>query len=271
MSPLSPAERNRLHELLVDDMLGMLEPADSAELDALRTRAGAEEISYDDIIAGMVLSADNPAEGAIPDASAARLKRLGRAAIDGDQRAGITKPSGSVVGALAVSGWLAAAAGFIIAGAIWFNRPQVAPPPAPQTEPTLVERADDLADDPDTIVVAFNAAGALEGRENPGDLVWNPRLQTGFLRVRALDPNKPDENQYQLWIFDKQREEYAVDGGVFNVADALPVDDQGRTIIPFTPALRVGDPAAFAVTVERPGGVVVTDQTGLVLLAPVDG
>lgn len=271
MSPLSPAERNRLLELLADDMLGMLEPADSSELDALRARAGADEVTYDDIIAGMVLSADNPAEGALPDASAARLKRLGRTAIDDAPHADATKPAGGVVGALAISGWLAAAAGFIIAGAIWFNRTQVTPPPPSPTEPTLVERADELADDPETIVVAFSAAGAIEGRENPGDLVWNPRLQTGFLRVRALDPNNPDENQYQLWIFDKQREEYAVDGGVFDVADALPVDDQGRTIIPFTPALRVGDPAAFAVTVERPGGVVVTDQTGLVLLAPVDG
>jgi hypothetical protein len=41
--------------------------------------------------------------------------------------------------------------------------------------------------------------------------------------------------------------------------------------VPFEPRLGVGEAAAFAVTKERPGGVVVTDQSGLVLLAPVPG
>ncbi|MGP1309424.1 MAG: anti-sigma factor domain-containing protein [Phycisphaerales bacterium] len=272
MSPLSPAERNRLLELLADDMLGMLDPVDAAELAALQARADAGHITYDDIVAGLVLSADNPAEGELPAASAARLKRLGRATISDDDGEPVREAKRSgVAGVLALSGWLAAAAGFLIAAAVWFNRPQPVTPPAQPAEPTLVQRADDLADQPDTIVVPFAAAGLIEGRENAGDLVWNPRLQTGFLRVRVLDENDPAQRQYQLWIFDKAREQYAVDGGVFDVAATQPEDDEGRTIIPFTPALRVSDPAAFAVTLEQPGGVVVTDQSGLVLLAPVDG
>jgi hypothetical protein len=48
-------------------------------------------------------------------------------------------------------------------------------------------------------------------------------------------------------------------------------DEQGRVLVHFRPKLNVGDPAAFAVTRERPGGVVVTDQSGLILLGTPDG
>jgi hypothetical protein len=271
MSRLSPNERNRFLELLADDMLGMLDAADRSEFVALRDRAGADEVTYDDIVAGLVLAADDPREGDMPAESAARLKSAGRSMLataptlrvtDAPQKSGVAP-------ALAWAGWLAAAAGFILAATLWMNqspRP-VATPPAP----TIVQNLDDLIDQPDTLVVPFTAQGPIADRAEAGDLVWNERLQRGFLRVKALDQNDPAAAQYQLWIFDKTREQYAVDGGVFDVVSTQPVDAQGRTIIPFAPALRIGDPAAFAVTIERPGGVVVTDQSGLVLLAPVGG
>lgn len=271
MTPLTRAELERLFDLTADEALGGLDASDRAELEALRARAGADAPSYDDLLGGLVLATDDPREGAMPAATAMRLKAAGRTMVARDGPP-MPKRGGAAV-ALAWSGWLAAAAGFVLAAALWQARPTGRPatPASPVREPTLEERATALVNEPDTVVTPFSAAGLIEGRENAGDIVWNGRLQRGFLRVGALDENDPAQGQYQLWIFDKSRETYPVDGGVFDVAAAQPRDAQGRTIIPFEPALRVGDPAAFAVTVERPGGVVVTDRTGLVLFGPVGG
>lgn len=273
MSRLSPTERNRYLELVADEMLGMLDAADRAELVALRGRVGEDEVGYDDIVAGLVLAADDPSEGEMPAEVAAALKRAGRARIASAQPARVADaPAKSgAAAALAWAGWLAAAAGFILAATLWMNQQPASSVVTPPAEPSVAQNVTDLINDPDTVIVPFAAQGPIKDRENAGDLVWNERLQRGFLRVRALDQNDPAAAQYQLWIFDKTREQYAVDGGVFDVVSTQPVDAEGRTLIPFKPALSIGDPAAFAVTIERPGGVVVTDQSGLVLLAPVEG
>jgi anti-sigma-K factor RskA len=73
---------------------------------------------------------------------------------------------------------------------------------------------------------------------------------------------RSDEAQYQLWIFDRQRDQaYPVDGGVFDVTST------GEVIVPIAAKLRVGDAALFAVTVERPGGVVVSRREHIVVTA----
>ena len=60
--------------------------------------------------------------------------------------------------------------------------------------------------------------------------------------------------QYQLWIVDPDRAPQPVDGGVFDVA-ARP----GRQVIPIDPALVIDQPAAFVITLEQAGGVVVSE------------
>ena len=68
--------------------------------------------------------------------------------------------------------------------------------------------------------------------------------------------------QYQLWIFDKGRDvRYPVDGGVFDVSAA------GEVVIPITAKLAIGQPTLFAVTVETPGGVVVSERKRIVVTA----
>jgi hypothetical protein len=69
-------------------------------------------------------------------------------------------------------------------------------------------------------------------------------------------------HQYQIWIFDAGRDKrYPVDGGVFDVpANAAEV------VIPIRATLMVRKPAAFAVTVEKPGGVVVSGREHVVAL-----
>jgi hypothetical protein len=70
--------------------------------------------------------------------------------------------------------------------------------------------------------------------------------------------------QYQLWIFDAERNEaYPVDGGVFDVLDGATDD----VVVRIDPRLPVRRATAFAITVEQPGGVVVSTRERLPLLA----
>ncbi len=97
-----------------------------------------------------------------------------------------------------------------------------------------------------------------------GDVVWSPERQQGFMRFRGLAVNEPTQQQYQLWIFDKNQDEKTpVDGGVFDISS------DGEVIIPIHAKLRVADVYLFAVTIEKPGGVVVSTRERLPLLALV--
>jgi anti-sigma-K factor RskA len=95
--------------------------------------------------------------------------------------------------------------------------------------------------------------------------VWDQRTQNGYLRFRGLQANNTDELQYQLWIFDGERDErYPIDGGVFDIPPG-----QREVIIPITAKLQVRNPAMFAVTIEKAGGSVVSSRDRIVVLAPV--
>ena len=74
--------------------------------------------------------------------------------------------------------------------------------------------------------------------------------------------NDPSKNQYQIWIIDPLKYKQPVDGGVFNVN----VTDQD-IIIPINPKLPILNAKGFAITLEQPGGVVVSSQE-LILTAP---
>ena len=79
-----------------------------------------------------------------------------------------------------------------------------------------------------------------------------------------LPVNDPSRRQYQLWIFDKSRSaEKPVDGGVFDVSST------GELIVPIDAKLAVTEAFLFAITAEKPGGVVVSDREDLLLLAQV--
>jgi hypothetical protein len=77
--------------------------------------------------------------------------------------------------------------------------------------------------------------------------------QRGFLRFVGLPPNDPAKPQYQLWIFDRRRDQaYPVDGGVFDATSTGEVAVCPHPQYPFAGKLRVDAAALFAVTVERP-------------------
>jgi hypothetical protein len=170
-------------------------------------------------------------------------------------------------------GWFAAAACLLLAIIGWLrvppNVPQLntAPPPpvaeAPPPEPPTAaeERAALLAKD-GTLKITLAATKDPAAAGVTGDVVWDPQTQKGFLHFAGLAPNDPHQREYQIWIFDAERDQrYPVDGGVFDVpAGAADV------VIPIRAALLVHKAAAFAITVEKPGGTVVSARDHVVVL-----
>jgi hypothetical protein len=118
------------------------------------------------------------------------------------------------------------------------------------TPPTI----DQIAGLSDTVRATFKPDPSLTDLAgSSGEVIWNDRLQTGFMRLTSLPVNDPNQMQYQLWIVDPARDKNPVDGGVFNIASTT-----GEVIVPIDAKLAVNDPKVFAITRERPGGVVVS-------------
>lgn len=110
---------------------------------------------------------------------------------------------------------------------------------------------------------AFNAEVGDEQFKNvDGQVVFNTRTQQGYMKFKGLPKNNPTERQYQLWIVDPSRAAQPVDGGVFDV------NTEGEVIVPIDSKLPVDKPTVFAITVEKPGGVVVSEGP-LHIVAPV--
>jgi len=108
-------------------------------------------------------------------------------------------------------------------------------------------------------------AGTTPFEENvSGDVVWSTDRQSGYMRFVGMPINDPTVEQYQLWIIDPARDDEPIDGGVFDITE------DGEVIVPIQAKLEVIDPKAFAITIEKPGGVVVSTQERLPLLASVE-
>jgi len=153
--------------------------------------------------------------------------------------------------------WWAAAACLLLAVLGWLRSPLVHGP-----GPSAAEQREALLARPGVqqIQLAATAEPAAAGAKV--DVVWDPRSQRGFARVVGLQANDPSQHQYQLWIFDGERDQrYPVDGGVFNVpANAAQV------VVPIRAQLVVHAAKAFAVTIEPPGGVVVSGREHVVAI-----
>ncbi|MEO1496302.1 MAG: anti-sigma factor [Planctomycetota bacterium] len=100
-----------------------------------------------------------------------------------------------------------------------------------------------------------------------GEVVWSDAEQRGYMVFHGLAANDASIEQYQLWVFDEARNaEHPVDGGVFDIA-GTPGEAVAQAIVPIRTKLPVSKATLFAVTVEKPGGVVVSDRSRLPLLA----
>lgn len=154
--------------------------------------------------------------------------------------------------------WLAFAASLLLAFVLWRSDND-----AENLLSAIPGRAQLLAQASDVIQVAWSEGKHPFNQTVNGDVVWSNQQQTGYMRFVGMPPNDPSVEQYQLWIIDPQRDDEPIDGGVFDIPSS------GEVIVPIQAKLQVIQPAAFAITIEKPGGVVVSTQDQLPLLAQV--
>lgn len=82
-------------------------------------------------------------------------------------------------------------------------------------------------------------------------VVWNQKENKGLIRLTNL-PAVEAGKDYQLWIVDPAHEN-PVDGGLL-IANA-----DGNVTVPFTAADKVTEATAFAISIEKKGGVPVAE------------
>lgn len=171
-------------------------------------------------------------------------------------------------------GWVAAAAACVaLAVNIYITRMQppveVAKVPTPVETPMILTPAEMreamLASATGLIKANWAAGNVKELKEISGDVVWSDEKQAGFMRFRGLPANDSTKETYQLWIFDKTQDKATpIDGGVFDVSAG------GEVVIPIKAKLKAQEPGMFAITIEKPGGVVVSKREKIAALATVE-
>ncbi len=261
--------RDRLLDLLADRAVGALSPRDEAELQTLLTAhpdlAGDDSMDWAAAALDQVFAAASRQQSEpLPADVRARIRAThgGTASLRlATETGGASQYRPAEPRLAAWTGWVAAAACLLLAISAWWPRLQKQTPVV--SGDSLSALRDDLLQHaPDPIVATLTAT------EDPavmpdvtGEVLWSDSRQEGVLSITGLRPNDPAQSQYQLWIFDKsQPSETPIDGGVFDVKD------EGETLVPITAKLPVRGPFMFAITVEKPGGVVVTDRTRIALI-----
>lgn len=167
-------------------------------------------------------------------------------------------------------GWAVAAAACVaLVVNIWMSRaPQgpdlVAVPPIEQVKDKAQLRQELIDNSADLTKANWGTGNVKELTEIAGDVVWSDARQAGYLRLKGLPANDGTKETYQLWIFDETQDaKTPIDGGVFNV------NTSGEVIIPIDAKLKAKNPKMFAITIEKPGGVVVSDRMKVAALAKV--
>ncbi len=168
-------------------------------------------------------------------------------------------------------GWAAAAACLALAATIWFTRvPQEVANNSQKNieqpaELTPVQKRDQLLSAATDIVKATWSGGNVKSiSQLVGDIVWSDEKQSGYITLRGLPINDQGKETYQLWIYDKSRDDEPIDGGIFNV------NANGEIVIPVDARLRAQHPEKFAITIEKPGGVVVSKGERVAAVATVE-
>lgn len=260
--PNDQHELSRLEELLADRAVFGLEINEQSELERLLVEAQGASDEYDLIAAGVWLCNHDNQE-VLPDGVRAQLLQQAPAdVVSVSERKNHSSPGwGSLFFATAASLLLGLYLGSIN-------------PSAPAVEIELIallEEQSDVVrvawtptDDPAAVGFATEQRDAADW----GEVVWSDSLQKGYMRFRGLAANDPSVEQYQLWVFDSARsDEHPVDGGVFDLAAVKATGDYRGQIVEIQAKLPVSEAVMFAITVEKPGGVVVSDRSRLPLLA----
>lgn len=276
--------RDRLLELLADQALFGLDPQELAELETLQKQFPDQPADALEKVAAMVELSGLPADVApLPDSLRSRIQggmaEFVRQPTVGDE-SGVSASSATPLSTAAsierpplLAGWdwrmVAGLAGWAIAACLLLALalPGTGGKNAPKSR-SVAELRESLIDSASDLIrrdwqtTEDPAAVSADGAAATGDVVWSNDRQEGYLRISGLQANNPEINQYQLWIFDDDQE-HPVDGGVFDIPAG-----SDEVLIPVQAKINVSSPTVFAVTVEKPGGVVVSKKERVPLLAP---
>ncbi len=279
-----PGPQGQLDEAMVDLLVKQvtegLSPAEQRALDVVDSAVASANLRGFERAAAAVALAGSASVPPLPADLAQRIERQARQhyAEAGSPQAGQPTAHARAVPIRPARsapkfgnyGWFAAAACLVLAVIAWNRSPPpvvaVTPAPAviaPQAKPpTAAEAREALLAQSDSLKLTLGATKDPAAAGVSGDVVWDPVTQRGFLHFVGLAPNDPALRQYQLWIFDGGRDQrYPVDGGIFDIpANATEV------VIPIHAAVPVLSAKAFAVTIEKPGGVVVSGREHVVVL-----
>lgn len=260
-------------DLLIKQVTEGLSPAEQRALDVLDSEVASVYARDFERAAAAIAVAGSAAAEPPPAELRARIEEQARAFF-ADSAGADRASAGTVVefraspgGAAAerrtaarggTAGWWAAAACLVLAVLGWLR----APNPLPGAAATPAEERAALLARPGSVEIPLSATKDPAAAGVTGDVVWNATTQRGFLRFVGLPPNDPRVQQYQVWIFDGARDQrYPVDGGLFDVPA-----NSSEVLVPIRAAVPVHAAKAFAVTIEKPGGVVVSARDHVVVL-----
>jgi len=209
-------------DLIAGSVLGDLTQEEMAEANAHGLRQ--DELYAMEIAAAATLIAE-VRDDAMPPALRARLEqRVPQAKVVP------LRPKRDVWRAM---GWLAAAAclAFAITSMV---RPWA------KKAPNARDDRDTLAHVADAQVLPWTATADPAATGAKGDVVWSNTEQRGFMRFSGLSQNDPAATQYQLWIFDGERDDkFPIDGGVFDVTSG------GDVLVPIKASSRSESPCSL--------------------------
>ena len=298
-SPSDP-RRLRAEELLLDRATVGLDAGEHAELELLCAELGIDpdDESFDLAAAALAVAATPPerlpaalrdkiaattrgvsaGDGGVSDAERRELKLVGSE--PWRLRPQSTPLELVTYKLMAYSGWIAAAASLAFAATLYFGRtPAVLPAPGGGIVKATAAAPESPADraratldrilnshGTQTVVAPLMEADGSAGPPAPvGQVVWNGDSNEGVLVLANLPAIDTPGDAYQLWVVDAMRDErFPVDAGTFHVE---PGTNKG--LIQFSAKLPVAYPRAFAITIERAGGNVVSSQPPLVVGTPL--
>ena len=290
LDALSP----EVQDLLAGRALGDLSPADAsaaldaarlydAEADSIESAAGALYLALaqgsvereNDAAQGSAASTESPEP--IPSDVLGRLYRLGDAFVAARHSpVGLAaipasfppilampgRPAGATNSGVGRGLWLALAASVVVAAGGWLlaGRQLLGGSPTPVQPYQIREQ---VAARSDAVTIPWSDWSDADVRAEvegvTGEVVWSDQAQSGVMRLVGL-PHIPG-SVYQLWIIDAERGmSQRVSGAIFTAGDK-------ETWVEIEPRIGISRAAAFAVTIEQPGGTWVSDMSRRVVIA----
>lgn len=271
----------RMMDLLADQALVGLSQEELRELETLEKNADSDMEAHSlELAAAQISTIGIEKDAEMPEHLFKKIVDDSKHHVAAEQNV-FTAPRRSIGAESAVSGsawswlgWAVAAVACVALAVNVFTTRQdgrdvvggPTPTPTPVVEKlTPAQMRQRLIDTEQALARAEWGKGNVKESESiSGDVVWSDAKQAGYLRVSGLPANDKTKQTYQVWIFDEtQSEKTPIDGGIFDVTET------GEVIIPIDAKLNAKNPKAFAITIEKPGGVVVSTRDKVAGLAPV--